>query len=181
MYSQKKKILLWLFVVMLIILTACKNNIEKFYSESHEVGAITVPIIYPCFIESNNGLNGPWHIYDVNIRNWDSDFGQLHYIDLVDSVLVAKYFDKYLNPSIRKDTVWLICMPTIDSSCFIYSREQFDETLKKLTNKEPKFRTPSDVWLDFDGNGYLKCFPQSTFYMREANILNKPLAEHRYW
>lgn len=181
-HSQKKKRLLWLSITLLISISSCKNDIEKFYSESKEVGAIVIPVIYPCYLVSHEGRNGEWHVCDADATDrGGTDLGQLQEMDIVDSIFVAIYFNKYLNPEIKKDTTWLICIPTIDLSRFIDTREDFEETLKRLSSKKPRFRPIASVWLDFNENGYLKCFPQSTSYLREPYIIRESVSEHRYW
>ena len=146
-----------LIITIFIFVTnnGCKSDKDKYYTEIREFGLIRFPTIPPYIAGSTEGLNGPWFLLD-SIYSGE----EIHSLDVVDTIIVAFYYNKYILVPENIDTTWYIIIPNMKGSYYFKNEKKFFDKLSLLTNKKPHFREASDLWLEFKNKGYLEWFPE---------------------
>ncbi|MBK7964793.1 MAG: hypothetical protein IPK10_05545 [Bacteroidetes bacterium] len=81
-------------------------------------------------------------------------------VDVMDSVIVAFYYDKWILVQENRDTTWHIIIPGKEKAYRFENEEKFSTELSKFTNGSPNFREVSDLWVEFKEKGYLNWFPE---------------------
>jgi hypothetical protein len=146
---------IFITIVLVIIGIFCfYDDSDPFYSD-FDFQCRTVPLIKPSKIVSCNGLDGMWVL-----NPGYGDFGEkLESLDVIDSIIVGKYYNKYIQVPENIDTTWFI-FDTKQKITTSFSNElDFNTSLFELTNQKADFRLVSDLYLELIDKKYLKWFP----------------------
>lgn len=90
------------------LIAACTNNESGFYSEIENYGERRIPLIYPTYAGTTEGIEGPW--FFMNSYSTEG-FMQVAELDILDSIIVGYDDNAWIQVPEKRDTTWYVSFP----------------------------------------------------------------------
>lgn len=151
-----RKLLISPLFVLILFLNSCNGGRkDSFYSRSCGYDCKKIPLIKPFYIGGTNGVDGLWYLTDEK-----NDGTPILSVNVLDSIIISYYYDKYIVIPENRDTTWYICVPSQKLEYNYISEVEFYKQVRKLTNKQIEFKDIPDLYKELVENGYLEWFPE---------------------
>ncbi|MDD3876000.1 MAG: hypothetical protein PHT69_05230 [Bacteroidales bacterium] len=146
----------FLFAILFFNSCGCDKK-DSFYSKSCGFDCKKIPLIKPYYLGSTTGIDGEW-----NLSGFSSNEGSIAIssVNVLDSVIISYYFDKYIVVPENRDTTWYINIPSQTQKYRFSSEQEFIKQIAKFTDKRIEFFEVKDLYLKLVKNGYLEWFPE---------------------
>lgn len=145
----------FLLVATLLFHGCREQDKDSFYSKSCGYDCKKIPLIKPFYLGGTNGIEGLWYLTNAN-----KDGTPVSFINVLDTIIISYYFDKYIVVPENRDTIWYIQVPAQEQEYKFSSKEKFYEQVSKLTDKQVTFVEVPTLYRELVKNGYLDWFPE---------------------
>ncbi len=151
-----------MFLMSAILMVSCVSKEAWFYTEIETWGDRRIPLIYPTYAATTEGVEGPWFfLQSYSIEG----HGRVTHLDILDSIVVGYDEKDWIQVIERRDTLWYMIIPSMMKAYQFNNETEFLQTLSTVSKRTPIFRKTSDIWLELlDGKDHWECFP---FALRE--------------
>ena len=159
--SKMRKLLLnpfLLFVFVLLFHSCSGDRKDSFYSSSCGYDCKKIPLIRPLYLGGTTGVEGEW-----NLSGFIEKKGSIPVtsINVLDSIIISYYFDKYIVIPENRDTTWYIHVPSKKIEYKFSSEVEFYEQVRKFTDKQIEFIEVPILYKELVKKGYLDWFPEA--------------------
>lgn len=151
---MKKLLMSWFIgTYILTAFLSCREN--DFYTSGCGFDCNKIPLIKPYYLGNTDGVNdGSWYVTDIN-----KDGREVSVINVLDSIIISYYYDKYILIPENRDTSWYIHIPSQNKEYKFLSEEEFYSKVAQLTSKKIEFIEIPILYEKYIKDGYLDWFP----------------------
>ncbi|MEA3495117.1 MAG: hypothetical protein U9R42_03680 [Bacteroidota bacterium] len=153
---KKLSVTFFCLLVAVLLFSSCRDgNNDSFYSKSCGYDCKKIPLIKPFYLGGTNGVEGLWYLTNAN-----KDGIVVTSVNVIGSIIVSYYFDKYIVVPENQDTTWYIHIPAQEQEYKFSSEQKFYEKVSKLTDKQVEFIEIPILYKELVKKGYLDWFPE---------------------